>query len=91
MNSFLIGRALDYAMRSDRNLKNAKRNTPINLIQTAKIETEPTVFRPFHSFQSRLLWMAFSIKTFLYFESLYMYLSFDDTVGSLGAETRICA
>ena len=47
MNSFLIGRALDYAMRSDRNIKNAKRNTPINLIQTAKIETEPTVFRPF--------------------------------------------
>ena len=61
---FLIGRALDYAMKSDRNIKNAKRKTPINLIQTAKIETEPTVFRPFHSFQSRLLWMAFPSKQF---------------------------
>ena len=91
MNSFLIGRALDHAMRSDRNIKNAKRKTPINLIQTAEIETEPTVFTPFHSFQSQLLWMAFSIKTFLYFESLYLYLSFADTVGSLGAETRVCA
>ena len=79
---FLIGRALDYAMRSDRNRKNAKRKTPINLIQTTKIVTEPTVFRPCNSFQSRLLWMAFPSKHF-YNQSLYMYLSFADTVGSI--------